>query len=185
MRVIKNQKVYFLILILIFLFFFTYVIYNTKSIIKENKNRQGIQIKIQIERNLVDELIFDIYKDVDDGASRQATTDKVFTLVEKAKSLINKNETQTYLDLGKAYEIGALLGMDNASDLALQTYNEYCKLEPNNPDCYTTLAKFLLLDKSRKKESLALVKIALTLSRSEEETKSISELFAYIENLKP
>lgn len=181
MKVVKNQKVYFLILILFFLFFFTYVIYNTKSIIKENKNRQDIQI----ERNVVDELIFDIYKDVDDGASRQVTTDKVFTLVEKAKSLINKNETQTYLDLGKAYEVGALLGMDNASDLALQTYNEYCKLEPNNPDCYTTLAKFLLLDKSRKKESLALVKIALTLSRSEEETKSISELVAYIENLKP
>ncbi len=177
MKIFKNKKVYFLILV--GLITLICIIKIKTRVVRDSENIQVVKIK-----KTVNELLGDIYTDVDNGAPRQILIDKIYKATTEAKSLLNKNESKTYLDLGKAYEVATLLGVGGAADAALESYNEYCKLEPNNPDCYTTLAKFLLLDVTRKKEALILARTALRLSRSAQETKTINELIAYMETLK-
>lgn len=177
MKYFKSKKVYFLILAC--LISFVCISKYIKSFILD----KNIEVsKIEIKKS--DEMLSDIYEDAKNGVDKKVLIDKVYNAISAARLSIDKNNTQTYLDLGKTYEVAALFGIDNAKDLALQTYNEYCKLEPNNPDCYTTLAKFLLLDVTRKKEAIILAKTALRLSRSTQETKTINELITYMENLK-
>jgi hypothetical protein len=189
---IKNKKIYILIIILLSIII-TFVIKEKQNLLQEKnrlemiKSEQERVIRLELEKKNIfnlEESTNDIYSSIKNGDDKNIILDKAYALISKAKKREDVLNSKSYLDLGKAYEIGALVGVSGASDLAFTNYNKYCELEPKDSNCYITLAKFLLLDKSKKKEALRIIKLALPFSKNEEETKNIKDIINYISALK-
>ena len=87
---------------------------------------------------------------------------------------------KSYSDMGKIYEAAFVLGITKDASLAINNYNYYCKLEPTDPECYATIARFLSLDKNNKKQALEYAKKALELSKSDMDIAVYNALVEYI-----
>ena len=186
----KNKNIYFLILILICsLSFFAYL-YNQKRLAeRESVRLENIKIEenkiLEIEKKnnmSIDEDISELLIMVKNNQDKNIIFDKAYEIIAKAKKKEDTLNSKSYLDLGKAYEVAGLIGITGASDLAFTNYNKYCNLEPKDSTCYITLAKFLLLDKSKNKEALRIVKFAIPLAKDDTEKKMIQDIIDYIKN---
>jgi hypothetical protein len=185
---IKNKNIHFLILsALISLFFISFL--NQKYI----KNEIVIKNKIDTETNIAsaknikeastESLIQDIQIDIKNNVDKEIVKEKIIYTIQKAEERKDKNISSTYLTLGHTYEIAFISGFPNSGSKALEAYNQYCLLDPNNTNCYATIARFLILDKNRKKEAIVFAKKALELAKDEQETENYNKLLNYIENL--
>lgn len=191
-----NKKIYFLIVILLgALIFFVNSERQKSMAIREKINLENIKLEEDRKQKEILELekqnnfnleasVADIYESIKIGSDKSVILDKAYAMIAKAKSEEDIADTKSFLDLGKAYEVAALVGVPGASELAFTNYNKYCNLEPKDSACYITLAKFLLLDKTKKKEALRIIRFAIPLSKNEEETKNIKDIIAYINSIK-
>lgn len=188
----KSKKIYFLILTLICsLLFFAYS-YNQKRLIEREIVRlENIKIEenrlLQIEKKnnmSVEDEINVLFELIKSNQDKNIIFDKAYEIIAKAKNREDVLVSKSYLDIGKAYEVAALVGIPGASELAFTNYNKYCNLEPKDSTCYITLAKFLLLDKSKNKESLRIIRLAIPLAKDDAEKKMIQDIIDYIKSLK-
>lgn len=192
----KNKKIYFLIILLLSVLAIFINSERQRNIIskerirlenikleEERKQKEILELEKQNNFNL-DLSVAEIYESIKNGADKNIILDKAYQMIAKAKSKEDITNPKSFLDLAKTYEVAALVGVSGASELAFTNYNKYCNLDPKNSDCYISLSKFLLLDKTKNKEALRIIKLALPFSKSEEETKSIKDMITYINSLK-
>lgn len=143
------------------------------------------RLELKRKENLsIDENIDELMSLVKTNQDKNVIFDKAYEIIAKAKNREDMLNSKSYLDLGKAYEVAALVGVPGASELAFTNYNKYCNLEPKDSTCYITLAKFLLLDKSKNKEALRIIKFAIPLAKDDAEKKIIQDIIDYIKSLK-
>jgi Ca2+/Na+ antiporter len=188
----KSKKIYILILVLLACILFFLNVERQKQVQAQEKVRLDVikleeDKKIQVEKKnnmSVEDSINDLYSSIKNSDSKNIIFDKSYEIIAKAKKNEDVSNSKSYLDIGKAYEVAALVGVPGASELALSNYNKYCNLEPKDSVCYITLAKFLLLDKSKTKETLKIIKQAVPLAKDEVEEKLIAEIISYINSIK-
>ncbi len=189
----KSKKMYILI-VLSFLCLFILSYLNTKYLTNVNtKNNSEISDDInKTNKNLVmgaekeastESLIQDIQIDIKNNIDKEIIKEKILYTIQKAEERKDKNLSISYLDLGHVYEIAFVSGYSEAGSKALESYNQYCLLEPNDANCYATVARFLIIDKNRKKEAIIFAKKALELSKDGQETENYNKLLNYIEKL--
>lgn len=126
-----------------------------------------------------DELLNALSKATETGASQDEIRGMLNFLLFKAEGEATTTDPKSYGTLGRSYEAAFLLGDMNADQKAMEAYIIYCKLSPNDPECYAHLARFIGLDQTKREEAVIYAKKALSLSRTEEEAMSYNELVEY------
>ncbi len=126
-----------------------------------------------------EELLGVLSKSAEAGSSREELASILNFLLFKAEGEATTTNPKSFDILGRSYEAAFLMGTVNADQKAMAAYIVYCKLAPNDPECYADLARFIGLDSSKKLEALEYAKKALSLSRTEGEVTVYNELVEY------
>ena len=100
-------------------------------------------------------------------------------IIQIEESKLNTNDKTSYLRIGQVCELLFTINNDTAwSDCAAKRYDEYCAFDINNSECYYTLAKFMLIDNSRRTEAEILIKKAIELAKTKEEIEKYERLIS-------
>ena len=126
-----------------------------------------------------EELLSALSKSAEGGASPQELSSIVTFLLFKAENEATTTNPKSYGVLGRSYEAAFLLGSINADQKAMAAYIVYCKLAPNDPECYASLARFIGLDATKKEDALKYAQKALSLSKTHDEAVVYNELVNY------
>ena len=153
------------------------------------------------EKESVENMLQDLQIKIQNKESQENILLYVQNIIAKANSNLNKDNTKSYLDLAKVYEAAYVINTLKDKNYALDTYYEYCRLEPNDPECYASIARFMIADRDNytenakekdsinnpkkisnktKDEILKFANKALTLARSEKEIDVYNSLVEYI-----
>ncbi len=125
------------------------------------------------------ELLGVLSKSSEAGASAEELSSILNFLLFKAESEATTSNPRSFDILGRSYEAAFLMGTVNADQKAMAAYIVYCKLAPNDPECYADLARFIGLDSTKKPQALEYAKKALSLSKTQDEAMVYNELVEY------
>lgn len=133
-----------------------------ESKVKEKLQNNNITVNAKNSKEL-----FEIFKDKLNNnlyQNKQELFTEYQNLVRIGVADLDVKDKNTYLLLGNIYEIGFVIGVPDADKFALKSYNKYCELDLNNPECYLVLGKFVSLDKNRHKQAVEYIENAMLLT---------------------
>ena len=191
------------LLIIIFSFFYNHEREEMNNQEKSSlKNAESVKSKREEkEKESIENMLQDLQIKIQNKESQENILLYVQNMIAKANSNLSRDNTKSYLDLAKAYEAAYVIDILKDKNYALNTYYEYCKLEPNDPECYASIARFMIADRDNytenakekdtinnpkkisnktKDEILKFANKALTLARSEKEISVYNSLVEYI-----
>lgn len=145
--------------------------------VKPNQNSQSVE---NINKESVDNVLQNFEIKVKNNEDRGSLIEYYQYMVIVATQKLSKDNSISYLNLAKVYEAGYVTGLLADQNYVLNGYYEYCKLEPNEPECYASIARFLALDKKNKDEALKFANRALDLAKSESDIAKYNSLVEYI-----
>ncbi|MDQ5957275.1 MAG: hypothetical protein QG614_250 [Patescibacteria group bacterium] len=183
----KNKKVSLVVLFSILSLTLLYFLGNfnkNNQIVSSNKENINTDTSSNnIKNENVENMLQNFSIMIDNGSDNNTLLEYYQYMITVANTKLNKSETITYLNLAKVYEAGYLTGLLTDRDYVLNAYYEYCKLEPNEPECYASIARFLALDKIQKDEAYKFANRALELAKSEQDIVKYNALIEYISKL--
>lgn len=172
----KNKKIYFLIFVsIISIFLLSY--FNLKTV-KENIS-DSVEVE-NIKQESVENMLQNLEIKIKNNESQQNLLEYLNYMINISTQKLSTSTPKSYLDLAKVYEAGYITNLLPNKGNVLNNYYNYCKLEPNDPECYASIARFMALDRSQKDDALKFANRALELARNEQEISSYNALVEYI-----
>ena len=186
----NNRKVLTLFIFsLCFTFLFSYqkVSVDSKYFTASKSLNSGIYLQdnmLSTKNENIENMLQNLEIKLKASSSRQDISDYLKYMQKVVSANLSTTSPKTFLDYARVEEAVFTLGFSSSTDQVLNDYVAYCKLDPNNPECYASIARFLITNKDNKKEALKYANKALELATSQEEIVKYNGLIEYISNLK-
>jgi energy-coupling factor transporter transmembrane protein EcfT len=178
----KNPNLILLLLILLITGSFYFV--NNFPLASLNNAKKDAMNAVTQNKTDIDSKLMELARQIQRGQDGTSTLSQLEGILNVAKNQATDTDPNSYLELARVYESAAVLGVQGAADLTMISYSKFCLLRPSDPECYASIARFLILDKTNKEIALKYAQKALTFATgTEANLEKYKSLVEYISKL--